>query len=470
MAEESITSFKESTSRLLLDSCNFFLGNFGLKYNNLKDAQSIRIRSKMMDEYNHISSDNNIINMKQKDTQSTALTIRSNKPTDKSSSDKPWNTTTMSLAIKKKEDLPDPEWRAPWKLMRVISGHTGWVRSIAVDPSNDWFVTGGADSLIKIWDLASGGLKLTLVGHINTVRGLAVSGKQPYLFSCSEDRTVKCWDLETNKVVRNYHGHLSGVHCLTLHPTADVLMTGGRDSAVRVWDIRTKKEIYCLSGHAGTVNCVIAKGGGIPELISGSADKMVRLWDIRMVGKSVQTLTHHKKGIRALGWVQPGGESGFISGAADNFKLWRTGHTNLNDFSGSNNEIAKFERDLDWEFGGMSVPNCMATRDDGLVVSGFDNGLISFWDLDSGCCTQSLKSVVQPGSLDSENGVFCMSFDHSQSRLITGECDKTIKVWKEDETATAESHPLIFNNDKYRKYIESRDNSTTPARKRTKIA
>lgn len=27
-------------------------------------------------------------------------------------------------------------------------------------------------------------------------------------------------------------------------------------------------------------------------------------------------------------------------------------------------------------------------------------------------------------------------------RLFTGECDKTIKVYKEDEKATPESHPI----------------------------
>jgi len=27
-------------------------------------------------------------------------------------------------------------------------------------------------------------------------------------------------------------------------------------------------------------------------------------------------------------------------------------------------------------------------------------------------------------------------------RLITAECDKTIKIWKEDEDATPETHPI----------------------------
>lgn len=30
-------------------------------------------------------------------------------------------------------------------------------------------------------------------------------------------------------------------------------------------------------------------------------------------------------------------------------------------------------------------------------------------------------------------------------RLITGECDKTIKFYKEDEEATEETHPIDLN-------------------------
>lgn len=130
--------------------------------------------------------------------------------------------------------VPTPKWHAPWTLKRVISGHLGWVRAVAVDPTNDWFVTGAADRTIKVWDLASGQLKLTLTGHINCVRGLQVSPRHPYLFSAGEDKKVLCWDLECNKVIRSYHGHLSGVFSLKLHPTLDILVTGGRDAVARV--------------------------------------------------------------------------------------------------------------------------------------------------------------------------------------------------------------------------------------------
>ena len=38
--------------------------------------------------------------------------------------------------------------------------------------------------------------------------------------------------------------------------------------------------------------------------------------------------------------------------------------------------------------------------------------------------------------MQSEAGIFAMAFDQSGSRLLTAEADKTVKFWREDETAT----------------------------------
>ena len=52
------------------------------------------------------------------------------------------NPNMRSLVQKKSTYMPKPVWHAPWKLMRVISGHLGWVRSVTVEPGNEWFATG----------------------------------------------------------------------------------------------------------------------------------------------------------------------------------------------------------------------------------------------------------------------------------------------------------------------------------------
>lgn len=228
--------------------------------------------------------------------------------------------TPGSQIIRRENYQPiKPEWHAPWKLRRVTSAHMGWVRALAVEPGNQWFASGGGDRIIKIWDLASGILRLSLTGHIHTIRGLKVSPRHPYLFSCGEDRMVKCWDLEQNKVVRQYHGHLSGVYALDLHPTIDVLVTGGRDSSVRVWDIRTRQCVHVLTGHSGFIADVKCQEAD-PQVISGSLDKTIRLWDLA-AGKTMGILTHHKQQVRSLA-IHPT-EFSFASGAADNIKQWK---------------------------------------------------------------------------------------------------------------------------------------------------
>ncbi|KAI5780542.1 WD40-repeat-containing domain protein [Geopyxis carbonaria] len=332
------------------------------------------------------------------------------------------NTPGQSLAAASMPGQVKPEWHAPWKLMRVISGHLGWVRALAVEPHNQWFATGAGDRTVKIWDLASGNLRLTLTGHISTVRGLAVSPRHPYMFSCGEDKMVKCWDLESNRVIRHYHGHLSGVYALALHPTLDVLVTAGRDAVARVWDMRTRTNVMVLGGHTGTISSLVTQEAD-PQVITGSMDSTVRLWDLA-AGKSMAVLTHHKKSVRALA-THPS-EFTFASGSADNIKQWKCPEgAFMQNFEGS---------------GG--IVNTLSANQDGVLFSGADNGEMCFFDWKSGYRYQSLDTTAQPGSLDAEQGVFCSTFDKTGLRLITGEADKTIKIWKQDDNATEEEYPL----------------------------
>ena len=347
---------------------------------------------------------------------SGALVVSRNKPSSSSSTPgtKPTNqqrNEPQNLSLQRRSDVlmqPKPDWHPPWKLMRVISGHLGWVRALAVEPDNKWFASGAGDRTIKIWDLATGGLKLTLTGHISTVRGLAISPRHPYMFSCGEDKMVKCWDLETNKVIRHYHGHLSGVYTLALHPTLDVLVTGGRDGVARVWDMRTRSNVHVLSGHTGTVSDLVCQEAD-PQVITSSLDSTVRMWDLA-AGKTMGVLTHHKKGVRALA-THPS-EFTFATGSTGSIKQWKCPEgAFMQNFDGHN-----------------AIINTLSVNDQNVLFSGGDNGSMSFWDWKSGNRFQALDTTAQPGSLDAESGVMSSVFDHSGARLICGEADKTSKL------------------------------------------
>lgn len=136
------------------------------------------------------------------------------------------------------------------------------------------------------------------------------------------------------------------------------------------------------------------------------------------------TLTNHKKTVRAM--VCHPTEYSFLTGAADNLKKWHA-------------RDGKFLRNFS---GHQAVINSLSVNQDNVVVSCGDNGSMRFWDYTTGYAFQDTKTVPQPGSLDSERGIYTSAFDHTGMRLITGEADKTIKIWQEDPDATEESHPI----------------------------
>jgi len=138
----------------------------------------------------------------------------------------------------------------------------------------------------------------------------------------------------------------------------------------------------------------------------------------------------------------------FITGAPDNIKQWKCPNGDfMQNMSGHNavvNTLAINSDDVLFSGGarraspggarcGQATKQMLAL--DGLCVPpapffAGDNGSMCFWDVKSATCFQRRETIVQPGSLDSEMGIFASTFDKSGSRLITCEADKTIKVWR----------------------------------------
>ncbi|KAM9924502.1 hypothetical protein OXX59_004492 [Metschnikowia pulcherrima] len=311
--------------------------------------------------------------------------------------------------------------RTPWMLRKVLAGaHQGWVRSIAVDPvTNAWFATGGADAQIKVWDLAAGSLKATIPGHIMGVRALTVSSRHPYLFSGSEDKTLRCFDLERTNApagcqIRDYHGHVGGIYALALHPELDLLFSAGRDSAIRVWDIRSRTQVMVLTGHRNDVTSLVTQTGE-PQICSSSMDSTVKLWDLRMQRAHV-TLTHHTKSVRSL-QMHPHELTMVSADSSGSIKQWLLPEGRLL------HAFSHIDRSRD-----ANIINTLqinpATNE---LFAGYNDGRMQFFDYESGNISQETQTTPSPGT--DHSIIYTSAFDMSGMRLITGENDKSIKIW-----------------------------------------
>jgi pleiotropic regulator 1 len=91
---------------------------------------------------------------KAKDAQSMQLSLRTGGKgaAPNAHGPTPMRDTPSSALVRKDTIRPaKPEWHRPWKLKRVVAGSMGWVRSVCVDPDNQFFATGSSDRTIKIW-------------------------------------------------------------------------------------------------------------------------------------------------------------------------------------------------------------------------------------------------------------------------------------------------------------------------------
>ncbi|KAK1756384.1 hypothetical protein QBC47DRAFT_299091 [Echria macrotheca] len=117
--------------------------------------------------------------------------------------------------------------------IRALYGPT-----FASDPSRPlprrYFLTGGLDSTIRLWDSATGRCLKTMFGHLEGVWALA--GDTIRTISGANDGMVKCWEPRSGKCDATFTGHRGPVTCVGLSDSR--MASGGEDSEVRIYSFK----------------------------------------------------------------------------------------------------------------------------------------------------------------------------------------------------------------------------------------
>ena len=94
----------------------------------------------------------------------------------------------------------------------LLTGHTGFVNSVAFSPEGRTLASGSSDNTVRLWDGVTGKHKRTLKGHAGSVNSITFSPDGRTLASGSSDSTVRLWDGVTGKYKQTLMGHTSGVN------------------------------------------------------------------------------------------------------------------------------------------------------------------------------------------------------------------------------------------------------------------
>jgi WD40 repeat protein len=89
-------------------------------------------------------------------------------------------------------------WDAVTGVARAtLTGHTRWVRTVAIAPDGSWLATGGDDGTVRIWDAVTGVARATLTERTGSVWTVAIAPDGSWLATGGDDRTVRVWDAVT---------------------------------------------------------------------------------------------------------------------------------------------------------------------------------------------------------------------------------------------------------------------------------
>jgi WD40 repeat protein len=158
-----------------------------------------------------------------------------------------------------------------------LAGHTNWATGVAIAPDGTWLVTIDG-RIVRIWDAATGSQRAELAGHTSVVTGVAIAPDGTWLASTSQDHTGRIWDPATGSQRAQLAGHTSAVTGVAIAPDGTWLATISWDHTARIWDPATGSQRAELADHTDVVNGVAIAPDGT-WLATTSFDQTVRIWN-----------------------------------------------------------------------------------------------------------------------------------------------------------------------------------------------
>jgi WD40 repeat protein len=124
-----------------------------------------------------------------------------------------------------------------WESLGILRGSASNVLSIAFSPDGSRLVSGSADGVLRIWDVAAREEITSMSGHSGSVFAAVFSPDGSRIASAGRDRVVRIWDAARFEEITQLHGHTGLVYCLAFSPDGRTLASGGADDTVRLWGL-----------------------------------------------------------------------------------------------------------------------------------------------------------------------------------------------------------------------------------------
>jgi U3 small nucleolar RNA-associated protein 13 len=224
------------------------------------------------------------------------------------------------------------------KNTNILQGHKDIVLTVACSSDSKYFMSGGKDDTVRIWEVDK--LRCIAIGdtHAGPVTSLCVAPNNEFFCSVSDDKTLKLWKFDLIEKHSKKHqktkteleekdilpilgetciAHSKDITQVSVSPDSQMIATSSTDKSVKIWtrDLKMKSEFK----HKSAVWCV--SFSNVEKCIAtGSNDKLIRIWSLAS-GTCIKVLEGHTKAVMKIKYINNGTQ--LLSVGADGLtKIW----------------------------------------------------------------------------------------------------------------------------------------------------
>ncbi len=356
-----------------------------------------------------------------------------------------------------------------WREMGSFQAHSGFVFGLALSPHGNLLATGGADHVIKIWDVnalpvdASAGPApepvKELRGHRASVFALAFLPDGKKLLSASADGTVKVWDprgADPPAGLPNQNKAIwfspAGRQLITAVDSRRGLLDFG-GSQMNLWDMTTRQSLGSPIPTTDSQRYVLGTVSDDGQLAAlGTADGVIDIWNLQTrqrrkrieVGVNVSThqLAFSPDGV----WLAAAPAMIHHSTSEGGLHLWNLESDTYAPgflphsyaplaFCSDGRRLVFVQKDgivqvsdfpsgvllVQWKAHAAMIHSVALSPDNRLLATGAEDATVRVWDLASHEKLLELKGHL--------TGIPAMAFAPDGKTLVTETWDSTIKFW-----------------------------------------
>jgi serine/threonine protein kinase/Tol biopolymer transport system component len=204
------------------------------------------------------------------------------------------------------------------EIKQILTYSSNVISFVAFSPDGRTLL-GGSYRKLKLWDTGTWALQRELdMGEINPAYALSANGKLIATGGTNENQ-VKVWDVESGELKLTLNGHEKGVLSLAFSPNGQTLVSGSYDGTIRLWD--TKSGAFKQALTEDSLNAIFSVAFS-PDgrWVAGGSYHEIKLWNAE-TGLLLRTLSEESMGNTYRVAFSPDGKT--LAGASDDtVKLW----------------------------------------------------------------------------------------------------------------------------------------------------